>query len=133
MAKVTLNNLRVTKTRAKEIFCKDYLNKEMSLKDFVELSNFNSFKETSKTIDKVKAQYSEEVPLLLVQIIAYLKNLNNSHKYFYKGVKFHLNKSDELKEEDKEFKEVYKMGVNSILVEYNQEKDLSLKESAKDE
>ena len=128
---VELKEYKITPNRSKELFFKECKNKSMSLNEFFEKSNYFIFGENSKTIEKTKKAYSDKLNLNVVKLIAYIKNLNNSHKVFYNGFKLALNydetiNNDDLLKEDKVFKHFVDLKINSIFFEYRKEKDKNL-------
>ena len=123
---INLDKFRVTKTRTNKVLelLKEYSNKNIPLDIFCENTNFISFSQTSKIIEKVKSQYSKELNKNVVEVISYLKNLNNSHNIFYNGFKLSLAHEEGLNLQNEDFfKPFEELGINSIFVEYRPNKD----------
>jgi len=123
---VNLNKFKLTTSKSSKTLeiLKEYKGKNIPLNLFVEETNFLIFEKTSKIIDKVKTQYSKDLNLNVVKMIAYLKNLNNSHNVFYNGFKLNLGFDSGLELPKEDFYNSFvDLGINSIFVEYRPNKD----------
>lgn len=119
--KISGNKRRTTN---KELFFSKDKEQYLSIENFKNMTNYSGYNPSSNLIIKLKDKYNTE-DSNFIKLIAYIQNLNKSHKYFYSGfilsLGLDINKDFEVLNYETNDNKIIEY--NAVLVEYDKKRD----------